>query len=159
MIQNLKNVKMWMKFIIKPLKGLHEKGKMLPSKTHETVILHHYNMKIMNHTDSEIYYCHSYFSSTNDWLIFILGFKIFFLRSRSTLGGWKHCSWHGSCWKVICDTTHVFKICDVDRVITWSHWDQEYKSSFWRWKSTTEHAEWETTFSEHLHSQLLPPTN
>lgn len=32
----------------------------------------------MNHTDSEIYYRHSYFSSTNDWLIFILGFKFFF---------------------------------------------------------------------------------
>lgn len=32
----------------------------------------------MNHPDSEIYYCHSYFSSTNDWLIFILGFNFFF---------------------------------------------------------------------------------
>lgn len=55
-----------MKFIITPLNRLHEKGKMLPLKTHEIVILHHYNMKIMNHPDSEIYYCHSYFSSTND---------------------------------------------------------------------------------------------
>lgn len=51
---NSKNVKkMWMKFIIKPLKDYMKRGRCYFKKL-KTVIMHHYTLKIMNHNESDI---------------------------------------------------------------------------------------------------------